>query len=101
MTSSSNGRKGAFADRPALARLVAIKRMLARLVLFCEQLLPMLLAPLSVIAFYLSVSWFGLFRIASDPVRWVLLVVFALALAASLVPFRRLRWPATPEAEIV
>src|ERR1700761_5581591 len=99
MTSPSNGRKGGFASRPALARLVAIKRFLARLVLGLEQLLPLLLLPVSVIALFLSVSWFGLFRIAPDAVRWLMLAVFAIAFIASLVPFRRLRWPTTMEAD--
>ncbi|MGO6704982.1 hypothetical protein ACCS33_37365, partial [Rhizobium ruizarguesonis] len=54
MTSLSRQKKGAFAFRPSLARLVTTKRLLARIVLFFEQLLPPLMPVLSVIAFYFS-----------------------------------------------
>ncbi|MGO7800535.1 hypothetical protein ACC710_36895, partial [Rhizobium ruizarguesonis] len=57
MTSLSRQKKGAFAFRPSLALLVTTKRLLARIVLFFEQLLPPLIPVLSVIAFYLSASW--------------------------------------------
>ncbi|MBX5032797.1 TIGR02302 family protein [Rhizobium lentis] len=99
MMSPFRQRKGAFALRPALARLVTTKRLLARIVLFCEQLLPPLLPVLSVAAFYLSASWFGLFRNVPDWLRIVLLIAFALALLVSLLPFRHLRWPKVAEAD--
>jgi uncharacterized protein (TIGR02302 family) len=99
MTNASNDRKGAFASRPALARLVAVKRLFARLVLLSEQLLPMLLPVLSVAAIYLCASWFGLFRLLPQLPRLGLLAIFVLALAASLAPFRRLRWPRITEAD--
>lgn len=99
MTNASKDRKGAFASRPALARRVAIKRLLARSVLVAEQLLPMLLPLASVIALFVSASWFGLFRILPGVPRLVLLAIFILALIASFIPFRRLRWPAIPAAD--
>jgi uncharacterized protein (TIGR02302 family) len=99
MTNASNDRKGAFASRPALARLVAVKRLVARLVLVSEQLLPMLLPLLSVAAIYLCASWFGLFRVLPELPRLGLLAIFILALVASLAPFRRLRWPKVTEAD--
>ncbi|MBX5014222.1 TIGR02302 family protein [Rhizobium lentis] len=99
MMSPFRQKKGAFALRPALARLVTTKRLLARIVLFCEQLLPPLLPVLSVAAFYLSASWFGLFRNVPDWLRIVLLIAFALALLVSLLPFRHLRWPKVAEAD--
>ena len=40
------------------------KRLLARLVLVSEQVLPMSLPLLSTVALYLAASWFGLFRLA-------------------------------------
>ncbi|EJK84604.1 TIGR02302 family protein [Rhizobium sp. AP16] len=99
MTSPSNPKKGAFASRPALARLVAVKRLFARLVLVSEQILPLLLLPLSILALFLSAAWFGIFRIAPDMLRLALLAVFAITFAAACFPFRRLRWPTVGEAD--
>jgi len=69
MTSPARQKKGAFALQPSLARLVAAKRFLARIVLLAEQVLPLLVPALSVVAIYLSVSWFGFFRIVPDWLR--------------------------------
>jgi uncharacterized protein (TIGR02302 family) len=99
MTSPSNPKKGAFATRPALARMVAVKRLFARLVLACEQLLPRLLLPASILALFLSAAWFGIFRIAPDILRLLMLAVFTIGFAASLYPLRRLRWPSVAEAD--
>jgi uncharacterized protein (TIGR02302 family) len=99
MTSPSRQKKGAFALRPSLARLVTTKRMLARMVLFFEQLLPPLMPVLSVIAFYLCASWFGLFRSVPDWLRILLLLAFAGAFLVSLLPFRNLRWPDVADAD--
>lgn len=99
MTSRSNPKKGAFATRPALARMVAVKRFFARLVLILEQLLPRLLLPASVLAIFLSVAWFGIFRIAPDILRFLLLAIFIVGFAISLYPLRRLRWPSVREAD--
>ncbi|KEC71562.1 UNVERIFIED_ORG: uncharacterized protein (TIGR02302 family) [Rhizobium esperanzae] len=99
MTSPFRQKKGAFALRPALARLVTTKRLLARVVLFCEQLLPPLVTVLSVVALYLSASWFGVFRSAPDWLRILLLIAFAFALLVALLPFRNLRWPRIAEAD--
>jgi uncharacterized protein (TIGR02302 family) len=97
----SPGRQGhgAFAIRPSLARLVAVKRLFARVVLLSEQILPPLVPVLSVIALYLAASWFGLFRSVPDIARILLLIAFVGALIAALIPFRRLRWPGTAEAD--
>ncbi len=92
-------RHGAFALRPSLARLVAVKRFFARLVLVSEQVLPPLVPVLSVVAFYLAASWFGLFRSVPDFMRVGLLIAFAIAFLAALIPFRNLRWPNTGEAD--
>ncbi|MBB5664523.1 uncharacterized protein (TIGR02302 family) [Rhizobium leguminosarum] len=99
MTSPSRQRKGAFALRPSLARLVTTKRLLARVVLFFEQLLPPLMPVLAVIAFYLAASWFGLFRSVPDWLRILLLIAFVAAFLVSLLPLRNLRWPGVAEAD--
>lgn len=92
-------RKGAFESHPELARRVALKRSFARIVLFFEWILPLLLAPLGIAALFLSVAWFGIFRIAPDWVRWILVGGFAFAFVYALLPFSRLRWPAVAEAD--
>ncbi len=99
MSSPSNPKKGAFATRPALARMVAVKRFFAQMVLVSEQLLPRLLLPASILALFLSAAWFGIFRIAPDAPRFLMLAVFAIGFAVSLHPLRRLRWPDTAEAD--
>ncbi|MCQ1853534.1 TIGR02302 family protein [Neorhizobium galegae] len=92
-------RKGAFELHPVLARRVALKRSFARIVLFFERILPLLLAPLGIAALFLSVAWFGIFRIAPDWVRWVLVGGFAFAFVYALLPLSRLRWPAVADAD--
>ncbi|WP_306913432.1 TIGR02302 family protein [Rhizobium mesoamericanum] len=82
-----------------MARLVAAKRFLARLVLLSEQILPLLLPILSVVALYLAASWFGIFRFAPDWVRIGLLIGFAVAFVAALLPLRRLYWPDVAAAD--
>lgn len=99
MTSPSSPKKGAFATRPALARMVAVKRLFARIVLVSEQLLPRLLLPASILALFLSAAWFGIFRIAPDMLRLLLLAVFVVGFAVTLYPLRRLRWPTIGEAD--
>ena len=97
--SSSREKNGAFALRPPLARLVAAKRFLARIVLLSEQLLPLLLPILSLFALYLATSWFGIFRLGPDWVRVALLIFFGVAFLATLHPFRKLRWPTEAAAD--
>ena len=98
-TGAGSRKQGAFGRRTPLARLIAAKRWIARLVLFLERLVPPLAALLSVVALYLAASWFGLFRAVPDIARLGLLVVFAVALVAALLPFRRLRFPGEAEAD--
>lgn len=99
MKSSSKDKQGAFASRPSLARLVMMKRSLARLVLVAEQVLPLLVPLLSVLALYLCAAWFGIFRVVPDWARLVILLALAIAFVAALLPFRRLRWPDAPTAD--
>ncbi|TRL35145.1 TIGR02302 family protein [Rhizobium straminoryzae] len=92
-------RKGAFEAHPDLARRVAAKRAVARFVLFCERLAPLLLAPLSVVALFLATGWFGLFRHMPEILRWVVFGLFIFAFLSALLPFGRLRWPAASDAD--
>ncbi len=95
----SLNRKGAFDAHPLLARRVALKRSLARFVLFLERLAPLLLTPLAVIALFLATAWFGLFRQMPDLMRWIAFGLFVFAFLSSILPLGRLRWPTPPEAD--
>ncbi|MDM9649555.1 TIGR02302 family protein [Rhizobium sp. S163] len=97
--STKSEKKGAFALKPSLARLVAAKRLTAQCVLLFEQVLPLTLPILSVVALYLAASWFGVFRIVPDWLRIVLLFGFGLGLLATLYPFRKLHWPGSAAAD--
>ncbi|MCO5733676.1 TIGR02302 family protein [Rhizobium sp. SSA_523] len=92
-------RKGAFDAHPALARRVATKRSLARWVLFCERLAPLLLAPATVLALFLAAAWFGLFRQLPDLGRWVAFGLFVFAFLTTILPLGRLRWPSATDAD--
>lgn len=95
----SNIRKGAFDALPALARRVALKRLLARLVLFLERLAPRVLPLLCLAALFLAFAWLGLFRIVPDLARWALLALFGAGFLATLLPIARMRWPAAADAD--
>ncbi|TNM60742.1 TIGR02302 family protein [Aliirhizobium smilacinae] len=95
----SSTRKGAFETHPTLARRVALKRSFARIVLFFERILPLALAPAGIVALFFSASWFGIFRLSPDWLRWILLTVFLFGLLATLLPFARIRWPSANEAD--
>ncbi len=99
MTPPRHDLTGAFATGSPLARRVAFKRLLARLVLLAEQILPRTLAPLSIAALFVSFAWFGLFRMAPDLLRWPAVFLFTFAFLASLLPLTRLRWPKSVEAD--
>ncbi|HSG95683.1 MAG TPA: TIGR02302 family protein [Afifellaceae bacterium] len=70
----------------------------ARLALAWERVWPRLVPVLSVAGLYVALSWLGLWRFVSDPVRIGLLVAFAIALAAALVRLARLALPGEAEA---
>ena len=99
MTPPRHDLTGAFSTGSPLARRVAIKRLLARLVLLTEQALPLTLLPLSFLALFLSCAWFGLFRMAPDWLRWPAVFLLTFGFLAALLPFARLRWPRNAEAD--
>jgi uncharacterized protein (TIGR02302 family) len=82
-----------------LARRIALGRFLTRAVLLVESLIPLLVPVFSVIAVFLAVSWFGLFRVVPDWVRLGILAGFAVALVRALLRLRRLRWPDIAHAD--
>jgi uncharacterized protein (TIGR02302 family) len=92
-------RKGAFKTDPALARRVGFKRLLARLVLFAERLLPLFLPVAGIAALFVSLAWLGVYRELPEYLRLPLVFVLIFALVASLLPFLRLKLPTTQEAD--
>jgi hypothetical protein len=69
---------------PAIQGRIARAVLRARLSLFFEALWPRLLPLLLIAAAFLAVSWFGLWRIAPDTVRFAFLGLFGLAALAAL-----------------
>lgn len=93
------GKGGAFRTYPGLARLVAVKRFLARLVLFAERLIPLFLPPLGIAAIFVSLGWLGVYRLVPDIPRLALVFLLIFAFVAAFLPFTRLRWPRSAEAD--
>ena len=79
------------------ARLERLARR-ANWTLVWEQVWPPLAWALSVVALFLAASWFGLWFVASRPLHFGLLALFALALLAALFPLVKLRWPSRADA---
>ena len=70
----------------------------ARMVLLWESVWPVLAAVLTLAGLFAIVSWFGLWRVVSDPVRIAVLVAFALGAVFLAVRAFRLRAPARAAA---
>ncbi|MBN7803935.1 TIGR02302 family protein [Agrobacterium rosae] len=98
MTTSKQGGKGAFENRPELARRVTSKRFIAKLVIVAERLAPKTLVPLSIAALFIVLGWFGLYRQMPDILRWAVVFVLIFAFITSLLPILRLKWPTKDEA---
>ncbi|HCL67531.1 MAG TPA: TIGR02302 family protein [Rhizobium sp.] len=94
-----NDRNGALQAGPVLARRVALKRFLARVVLFSERLLPRFVPTLGIAAIFISLAWFGIYRQLPDWLRLGLVFTITFAFIASLLPFAKLRWPGPEEAD--
>jgi uncharacterized protein (TIGR02302 family) len=78
----------------ALLRRINLRIRAMRIIIFTEQAWLSLLPALGIAAIFVSLSWFGYFRLVPDWLRQASVVLFALALLASLLTFRGLRWPA-------
>ncbi len=62
-------------------------------VMVLERIWPLLLPLLIVVSLYLTVAWFGAFRLVADWARLSVASAFALATLAALWPLTRFRWP--------
>lgn len=97
MERNGNGADQGDRDR-SLDRRIAFSRSAAKFVLWLEALAPLSLLPLSILAAYASISWFGLFRLMPPWPGLALAVILALAFLWSLTRFRSLRRPSDAEA---
>lgn len=78
------------APRVRWNRLAALSASLA---IAWERFWPLAIHAACVVLVFLSVSWIGLWRGLEDPVRYALLLAFAVALAWALAGLRRFAWP--------
>ncbi|MEK1927885.1 MAG: TIGR02302 family protein [Rhizobium giardinii] len=80
-------------------RSLAVKRTLARVILFAERAAPRALPLAATVLFFLSAAWFGFFRVAPGWLHVIVLIGFAAAFVALLVPLLRLRVPGNIDAD--
>ncbi len=85
-------------DEAAARRRIERAIWRARVVLLWESVWPAVASVLTFVALFAIVSWFGLWRVVSDPVRFGILALFALGAAALVVRAFRLRAPARAAA---
>lgn len=84
-------------DTPGLFTMLTRTRAATRAVMVFERLWPLVLPLVLVAGLYLTVAWFGLFRILPDNGRIALALAFTAAGLAALWPLIRLRRPSTAE----
>ncbi|MCR4265512.1 TIGR02302 family protein [Nitratireductor sp. ZSWI3] len=80
------------------ARLARM-RFVMRGVMVIERLWPLILPLLVIASIFLSLSWFGLFRLMPDSVRFAVLAVLGLGGIAALWPLRSFRRPTPAEVD--
>ncbi|BCH22659.1 TIGR02302 family protein [Mesorhizobium sp. L-8-3] len=74
-------------------------RITTRAAMVLERIWPLILPLLVVVSLFLTVSWFGLFRLMPDTPRLALAACFALAALAALYPLRFFRMPTAREVD--
>jgi uncharacterized protein (TIGR02302 family) len=92
-------RRDAPDSQMRLARLLGVKRFLARLVLVAEQSVPRAVPPAIIVMLFLSTAWFGFFRSVPTWLHGLALFAFAIAFILLLIPLARIRWPDVSEAD--
>ncbi|MDO9417445.1 TIGR02302 family protein [Pararhizobium sp.] len=99
MTDAPKTAAGPSAPRTPLERMLSLKRFLARIVLVAENIIPRSLPLAGVVLLFVSVSWFGLFRVM--PAWLHVLVLLGFAAAAVFVATRlfHVHWPQASEAD--
>jgi len=95
----TTNRNDATSREGGLIRRLGGARTATTLVVVFERLWPAILPVLIVVSLFVSLSWFGLFRLMPDWLRLATLGLFALAALASLYPLRRFAWPSRTEID--
>ena len=80
-----------------VAHLLDRKIGLSRLALFWERLWPLVLPPAALIGGFVALGLFGLWQDVPPILHLCALVLASLAIALSLIPFAKLRWPTRVE----
>lgn len=89
-----------LSTKPArLAKSLALKRTLARVVLFAERAIPRALPPVAILLLFLSATWFGFFRVVPAWLHAAGLLAFAAAFILFLIPLLRVRIPDVAAAD--
>ena len=78
-------------DARRLDRQLERKRQMARAVMLAEQAVMPLVLALSILALFLSLGWFGLFRLMPDMLRWAVVFALTFGFIHALTPLFRLR----------
>ncbi|PSH69176.1 TIGR02302 family protein [Phyllobacterium brassicacearum] len=97
MTSQHPDERDAERVRFDIFRSIDRLRLSAWLTIALERLWPLLLPLLLVLAAFLSLSWFGVFRITPDWLRLIVLGLFALSVPACLYLLLRFHLPTHAE----
>lgn len=84
--------------RGTLERLAGT-RFTTRWAIIAERLWPLVLPLLLVAGTFLTISWFGLFRLMPDTLRWIVVAAFGIAALAALVPLTHFRRPGDREVD--
>lgn len=86
-------------DRHAHYQRLTRTRFFTRAAIALERLWPLVLPVILVVALFLSLSWFGVFRLLPDTMRFVAAALFGVAALAALYPLRYFRKPTTAEID--
>ncbi len=95
--SAANRRPGDTLQKTVEARIARTVGR-ARAALLWEQLWPLIAPFLVLAALFAALSWFGLWRITSEPVRLTILALFAIAAAGFAWRALRFAWPSRAAA---
>jgi len=97
MVSEGQSKTGATGN--PLARRLAGKRLIARVILHAEALAPRLLPILLLAAGFLALVWFGYFRHVSFWLHVATLAAFVIGFIALLLRLRGIAWPSVDQAD--
>lgn len=86
-------------EKPRLSRRLLLTRLTMRAAIALERLWPLVLPFLVALSLFASLSWFGLFRVMPDALRFGVLALFAVAVLGSLYLLRFYRRPSGEEID--